>query len=57
MNELESSPTVADEPATEKKGFWTIDRIVIYSVLAVAVVVALNDYRVRSRWESDFSEL
>ena len=57
MNELESSPTEADEPATEKKGFWTIDRIVIYSVLAVAVVVALNDYRVRSRWESDFSEL
>jgi hypothetical protein len=57
MNELESSPTEADEPATEKKGFWTIDRIVIYSVLSVAVVVALNDYRVRSRWESDFTEL
>ena len=57
MNERESSPTEMDEPATEKKGFWTIDRIVMYSVLAVAVVVALNDYRVRSRWESDFSEL
>lgn len=57
MNERESSPTVADDPATEKKRFWTLDRIVIYAVLAVAVVVALNDYRVRSRWESDFSEL
>ena len=57
MNELESSPTVVDETATEKKGFWTIDRIVIYTVLAIAVVVALNDYRVRSRWESDFTEL
>jgi len=57
MSELESSPTVVDETATEKKGFWTIDRIVIYTVLAIAVVVALNDYRVRSRWESDFAEL
>lgn len=57
MNERESSPTEMDEPATEKNGFWTIDRIVMYSVLAVAVVVALNDYRVRSCWESDFSEL
>ena len=57
MNELDTSPAVADEPATDKKGFWTIDRIVIYTVLAIAVVVALNDYRVRSRWESDFAEL
>ncbi|MCS5644164.1 MAG: hypothetical protein NZ807_13035, partial [Dehalococcoidia bacterium] len=57
MNKLESSPVVVDEPATEKKGFWTIDRIVIYSVLAIAVAVALNDYRIRSRWESDFTQL
>ena len=57
MSELESNPTEATEAATEKKGFWTIDRIVIYSVLAIAVVVAANDYRVRHRWESDFSEL
>ena len=57
MNEQDTNPIEADTTATEKKGFWTLDRIITYSVLAIAVAVVLNDYRVRSIWESDFAEL
>ena len=57
MDEQETSPIEADAVVAEKKGFWTIDRIITYSVLAIAVIVALNDYRVRNKWESDFEEL
>ena len=37
--------------------FWTADRVVIYLLLIVAVVAGLNDYRVRTGWESDFDDL
>jgi hypothetical protein len=57
MDEQETSPIEADSVVAEKKGFWTIDRIITYSVLSIAVIVALNDYRVRNKWESDFEEL
>jgi hypothetical protein len=57
MNQQENSPSETEPVTVEKRMFWTIDRIVIYAVLAIAVVVALNDYRVRSQWESDFAEL
>lgn len=57
MTQQENSPSETEPVTVEKGGFWTIDRIVIYAVLAIAVVVALNDYRVRSQWESDFAEL
>jgi len=57
MNEQDTSPIEADATVTQKKGFWTLDRIITYSVLAIAVVAALNDYRIRSQWESDFTEL
>lgn len=57
MNQTDSNPIQTDPAAVEKKAFWTLDRVVIYTVLAIAAVVALNDYRVRGQWESDFAEL
>lgn len=57
MKKPETSTMEAGECADVTKGFWTVDRIVIYSILAVAVVAAVNDYRLRSQWESDFEDL
>lgn len=57
MNQQDNSNSETDPATVSKKTFWTIDRIVIYAVLAIAVVISLNDYRVRGQWESDFTNV
>ena len=57
MHDQDSSTTEKETFEDQKKGFWTIDRIVIYFVLAIAVLISLNDFRIRSQWESDYDDL
>ncbi|MBT4693423.1 MAG: hypothetical protein HOB73_08775 [Planctomycetaceae bacterium] len=57
MEQQDISPSDKDLTATEKERFWTVDRVITCGVLAIAVVVVLIDYRVRTTWESDFEEL
>ena len=57
MTDQNNSQNEATTAGDRKKGFWTLDRIVIYFVLTAAVLVGANDYWVRSQWESDYEQL
>ena len=56
MTDQESNDEAVQTPDKTQR-FWTADRVVVYFLLAVAVVVGLNDYRIRTGWESDFDDL
>ncbi|MBT4012221.1 MAG: hypothetical protein HOF15_07855 [Planctomycetaceae bacterium] len=57
MTDRNNNQNEATPAGDRKKGFWTLDRIIIYFVLGVAVLVGANDYWVRSQWESDYEQL
>ncbi|MBA63971.1 MAG: hypothetical protein CMJ76_16575 [Planctomycetaceae bacterium] len=49
----------ADEPLADgnKPSSHVTQRVIVYGILLVFVVIALNDYRLRTAWESDYQIL
>ena len=56
-NEASGDVNDADSAAGEQPSSHLIQRAVVYGTLVIFLLVALNDYRLRTAWESEYQTL